>query len=75
MRAGDTTQLRTFVGGPARIREEAAADLAMPEAAVSLHVGQLRRDLRDRLIRTGAGLGLTPGGLRLASRGEALLGP
>jgi LysR family transcriptional regulator, low CO2-responsive transcriptional regulator len=70
------TQLRAFA---AVVRlgsvKKAAADLDVSEAAVSLHVGQLRRELGDRLfIRTGAGLAFTPGGLRLASRAAEMLG-
>jgi DNA-binding transcriptional LysR family regulator len=42
---------------------------------VSLHIGQLRRELGDQLFhRTAAGLAFTPGGLRLASRSAELLG-
>jgi LysR family transcriptional regulator, low CO2-responsive transcriptional regulator len=53
----------------------AAAELAVSEAAVSLHVGQLRKELGDQLFtRTGSGLAFTPGGLRLASRSVELLG-
>ena len=70
------TQLRAFA---AVVRlgsvKAAAADLAVSEAAVSLHVGQLRKELGDQLFtRTGAGLAFTPGGLRLASRAVELLG-
>jgi len=70
------TQLRAFA---AVVRlgsvKRAAVDLAVSEAAVSLHVGQLRKELGDRLfIRTGAGLAFTPGGLRLASRAAEMLG-
>lgn len=70
------TQLRAFA---AVVRlgsvKGAAADLQISEAAVSLHVGQLRKELGDRLfLRTGAGLAFTPGGLRLASRAPELLG-
>lgn len=70
------TQLRAFA---AVVRlgsvKRAAADLAVSESAVSLHVGQLRRELGDKLfIRTGAGLAFTPGGLRLASRAAEMLG-
>jgi LysR family transcriptional regulator, low CO2-responsive transcriptional regulator len=70
------TQLRAFA---AVVRlgsvKKAAADLAVSEAAVSMHVGQLRKELGDRLfIRTGAGLAFTPGGLRLASRAAEMLG-
>jgi DNA-binding transcriptional LysR family regulator len=53
----------------------AAADLGVTEAAVSLHVGQLRKELGDQLFnRTGSGLAFTPGGLRLASRAVEMLG-
>jgi len=53
----------------------AAAALTVSEAAVSLHVGQLRRELGDKLFtRTAAGLAFTPGGLRLASRAAEMLG-
>jgi DNA-binding transcriptional LysR family regulator len=70
------TQLRAFA---AVVRlgsvKAAAADLAVSEAAVSLHVGQLRRELGDKLfLRTAAGLAFTPGGLRLASRAAEMLG-
>jgi DNA-binding transcriptional LysR family regulator len=55
--------------------KKAAADLAVSEAAVSLHVGQLRKELGDQLFtRTAVGLAFTPGGLRLASRAAELLG-
>ncbi len=71
-----STQLRAFSTvvrlGSVKL---AAADLGVTEAAVSLHIGQLRRELEDRLFtRTGAGLAFTPGGLRLASRATELLG-
>jgi len=70
------TQLRAFA---AVVRlgsvKAAAAELAVTEAAVSLHVGQLRKELGDQLFtRTSAGLAFTPGGLRLASRAVELLG-
>ena len=53
----------------------AAAELAVSEAAVSMHVTQLRRELDDRLFtRTSSGLAFTPGGLRLASRAVEILG-
>lgn len=70
------TQLRAFA---AVVRlgsvKAAAADLHVSEAAVSLHVGQLRKELGDQLFhRTGSGLAFTPGGLRLASRAVELLG-
>ncbi|MEU8140953.1 LysR family transcriptional regulator [Nonomuraea sp. NPDC048901] len=69
------TQLRAFA---AVVRlgsvKQAAAELDVSEAAVSLHVGQLRKELGDRLFtRTAAGLAFTPGGLRLASRAAELL--
>lgn len=54
---------------------EAALELGVTEAAVSFHIGQLRKELDDRLFaRTGAGLAFTPGGLRLASRAAEMLG-
>lgn len=70
------TQLRAFA---AVVRlgsvKQAAADLEVSEAAVSMHVGQLRKKLGDRLfVPTAAGLAFTPGGLRLASRAAELLG-
>ena len=53
----------------------AAAQLEVSESAVSLHIGQLRKELGDRLFRrSAAGLAFTPGGLRLASRAAELLG-
>jgi DNA-binding transcriptional LysR family regulator len=70
------TQLRAYV---AVVRlgsvKQAAAQLDVSEAAVSLHIGQLRKEFGDRLFsRTAAGLAFTPGGLRLASRAAELLG-
>jgi DNA-binding transcriptional LysR family regulator len=70
------TQLRAY---SAVVRlgsvKQAAAELAVSEAAISLHIGQLRKELGDRLFtRTAAGLAFTPGGLRLASRSAELLG-
>jgi LysR family transcriptional regulator, low CO2-responsive transcriptional regulator len=70
------TQLRAFA---AVVRlgsvKAAAAELDVTEAAVSLHVGQLRKELGDQLFtRTSSGLAFTPGGLRLASRAVELLG-
>lgn len=54
--------------------KEAAANLAVSEAAVSLHVGHLRKELGDKLfVRTSSGLAFTPGGLRLASRAAEML--
>ncbi|MHB1713046.1 MAG: LysR family transcriptional regulator, partial [Acidimicrobiales bacterium] len=71
-----STQLRAF---SAVVRlgsvKEAASELGVTEAAVSLHIGHLRKELEDRLFtRTAAGLAFTPGGLRLASRATELLG-
>lgn len=70
------TQLRAFATVVRLGSVKAAAeDLEVTEAAVSLHVGQLRRELGDQLFsRTGSGLAFTPGGLRLASRAVELLG-
>jgi DNA-binding transcriptional LysR family regulator len=70
------TQLRAY---SAVVRlgsvKHAAAQLEVSEAAVSLHIGLLRRELGDQLFsRTAAGLAFTPGGLRLASRAAELLG-
>lgn len=70
------TQLRAFA---AVVRlgsvKEAAAELAVTEAAVSGHVAQLRKELGDQLFtRASSGLAFTPGGLRLASRANELLG-
>ena len=70
------TQLRAFV---AVVRlgsvKEAAAELGVTESAVSLHIGQLRKELGDKLfVRTANGIAFTPGGLRLASRAAELLG-
>jgi DNA-binding transcriptional LysR family regulator len=69
------TQLRAFA---AVVRlgsvKKAAADLDVSEAAVSLHVAQLRKELGDKLfVRTSSGLAFTPGGLRLASRAVEML--
>jgi LysR family transcriptional regulator, low CO2-responsive transcriptional regulator len=70
------TQLRAF---SAVVRlgsvKQAAGELGVTEAAVSLHIGHLRKELADRLFtRTASGLAFTPGGLRLASRAVELLG-
>lgn len=70
------TQLRAFA---AVVRlgsvKEAAAELNVSESAVSLNIGQLRKELGDQLYnRTAAGLAFTPGGLRLAGRAGELLG-
>ncbi|MDQ1752013.1 MAG: LysR family transcriptional regulator, low CO2-responsive transcriptional regulator [Pseudonocardiales bacterium] len=70
------TQLRAFAT-VVRLGsvKKAAAELGVSEAAVSTHVGQLRRELGDKLFNpTAAGLAFTPGGLRLASRAAELLG-
>ncbi|MFJ7238815.1 LysR family transcriptional regulator [Streptomyces olivaceus] len=69
-------QLRAFLatvrGGSVKA---AAADLDVSEAAVSMHVAHLRKELGDRLFtRTANGLAFTPGGLRLASRAAEMLG-
>lgn len=53
----------------------AGAELGVSDAAISLHVAQLRKELGDRLfVRTASGLAFTPGGLRLASRAVEMLG-
>jgi len=70
------TQLRAY---SAVVRlgsvKHAAAQLQVSESAVSLHIGQLRKELGDQLFtRTAAGLAFTPGGLRLASRSAEMLG-
>ena len=70
------TQLRAFA---AVVRlgsvKRAAAELNVSESAVSLHVGQLRKELSDKLFMpTASGLAFTPGGLRLASRAAEMLG-
>ncbi|MFI6402459.1 LysR family transcriptional regulator [Streptomyces sp. NPDC050548] len=69
-------QLRAFA---ATVRlgsvKAAAADLAVTESAVSIHIAHLRKELGDKLFaRTANGLAFTPGGLRLASRAAELLG-
>jgi LysR family transcriptional regulator, low CO2-responsive transcriptional regulator len=70
------TQLKAF---SAVVRlgsvKDAAAELNVTEAAVSLHIGTLRKELGDKLFtRTAAGLAFTPGGLRLARRAIEMLG-
>lgn len=70
------TQLRAFA---AVVRlgsvKSAAAELTVSEAAVSMLVAQLRKELGDLLFtRTASGLAFTPGGLRLASRASEMLG-
>ena len=70
------TQLRAFVAVARHGSvKNAAAELGVSEAAVSMHVAQLRSELEDRLFtRTSSGLAFTPGGLRLASRATEMLG-
>jgi DNA-binding transcriptional LysR family regulator len=70
------TQLKAFACVVRLGSVKAAADeLGVSEAAVSMHVTQLRRELEDKLFtRTGSGLAFTPGGLRLASRAVEILG-
>lgn len=70
------TQLKAFACVVRLGSVKAAADeLSVSEAAVSMHVAQLRRELDDRLFtRTSSGLAFTPGGLRLASRAVEILG-
>jgi DNA-binding transcriptional LysR family regulator len=69
------TQLRAFA---VVVRfgsvKNAAAELGVSEAAVSLHMGQLRKELGDPLFtRVASELVFTPGGLRLAGRAAELL--
>lgn len=55
--------------------KKAALELDVSEAAVSLHVGKLRKLFDDPLFsRTATGLAFTPGGLRLAGRAAELIG-
>ena len=55
--------------------KDAAGELNVTEAAVSLHIGTLRKELGDKLFtRTATGLAFTPGGLRLARRAIEMLG-
>jgi DNA-binding transcriptional LysR family regulator len=70
------TQLRAFA---CVVRlgsvKAAAGELEVSEAAVSMHVAQLRKELGDVLFtRTASGLAFSPGGLRLASRAVEILG-
>ncbi len=70
------TQLRAFA---AVVRlgsvKAAAAELDVTESAVSMHIKTLRAELDDRLfVRSGGSIAFTPGGLRLASRANELLG-
>jgi DNA-binding transcriptional LysR family regulator len=70
------TQLRAFASVVRLGSVKAAAhELAVSEAAVSMHVAQLRREFDDILFtRVASGLAFTPGGLRLASRAVEILG-
>ncbi len=70
------TQLRAFASVVRLGSVKAAADeLGVTEAAVSIHVGQLRREFDDPLFtRAKSGIAFTPGGLRLASRAVEILG-
>lgn len=70
------TQLRAFAAIARHgTSKGAAAELDVSEAAVSGHVAALRKELGDELFRrTGSGLVLTPGGVRLASRAVEMLG-
>jgi LysR family transcriptional regulator, low CO2-responsive transcriptional regulator len=70
------TQLRAYVSVVRHGSVKAAAEeLSVSEAAVSMHVAQLRKEFGDQLFsRTASGLAFTPGGLRLASRAVEMLG-
>ena len=70
------TQLKAFASVVRLGSVKAAAqELGVTEAAVSMHVGHLRKELADQLfVRTSSGLAFTPGGLRLASRAMEILG-
>lgn len=70
------TQLRAFAAVVRLGSVKAAAhELEVSEAAVSMHVSQLRKEFDDALFtRTSSGLAFTPGGLRLASRAVEILG-
>lgn len=53
----------------------AAEELGVTESAISIHVGQLRKELDDPLFaRTSSGPAFTPGGLKLARRATEMLG-
>jgi DNA-binding transcriptional LysR family regulator len=55
--------------------KDASVELGVTDAAISLHVAALRKELGDQLfVRTSTGLAFTPGGLRLASRAGEILG-
>ncbi len=70
------TQLRTFAAIARHGQSKAAAaELDVSEAAVAGHVAALRKELGDDLFRrSGTGVVLTPGGMRLASRAVEMLG-
>ena len=70
------TQLRAFAAVARHGSVKGAgAELGVTDAAISLHVAQLRKELGDQLfVPTAAGLAFTPGGLRLASRAAEMLG-
>lgn len=70
------TQLRAFVAVARHGSvKDAAEELAVTEAAISLNVASLRRELDDPLFtRASVGIAFTPGGLRLASRAAEMLG-
>ncbi len=69
-------QLKAFACVVRRGSVKAAAqELGVSEAAVSMHVRHLRKELADSLfVPTSSGLAFTPGGLRLASRAMEILG-
>lgn len=70
------TQLRAYVAVVKHgASKSAAVELGVTEAAISNHIGALRRELEDQLFhKTVDGLVFTPGGLRLATRSVELLG-
>ena len=70
------TQLRAFAEVVRLGSVKAAArHLEVTEAAISLHVAALRKELDDPLFhRAGARIAFTPGGVRLAGRAVELLG-
>lgn len=70
------TQLRAYSAVVRRGSVKlAGVDLGISDAAVSLHVASLRKELGDKLfVRTSSGLAFTPGGLRLATRAVEMLG-
>jgi len=55
--------------------KKAALELSVSESAISGHVAQLRKELSDQLFgRAQSGIAFTPGGLRLATRANEMLG-